>query len=320
MRPAEASAAVGGPVTLDVVAAEYQPVAPTGTAVGDLVAAAVSEWAAVGDRTDQTLARMGEVAVRFARRCAAAGVADLDAVDVEVCRAFIDAPTRTGAAPTAATRHFRRTTLRAVFRTGRHLGLFDGDPTLDVDLPPRSGLGARPLTDDEVVLCRTATWTARATDLRRPAAWALAEATASTAEIPQVTVADVDDREGHWTVALPGTRRCEPRTVTLTGWGAKVVERRLAELPDDPDALLAYNGTAAAGTTARHAAGCALVAGVLDRCGLGREPDVRPASVRHWRARTLFDADGTVEDVARLLGLRSLDEAADAVGHDWRTK
>jgi site-specific recombinase XerD len=288
--------------------------------VADLVAAAVAAWATDDLFAPQTVVRMSEVARRFARRCATAGLRRTDEVDAGACRAFIDAPTRTGAAPTAATRHFRRTTLRAVFRTGRHLGLFDGDPTLDVDLPPRSGLGARPLTDDEVVLCRTATWTSRATDARRAAAWALAEATATTAEIPLLRRCDLTVTAVGWDVSLPGSRRVAPRTVALTDWGAAVITRRLAELDDDPDVPVVYGGSAAEGTTARHAAGCALVATVLSVCGLGGEPDVRPASVRHWRARRLFDAGARVEDVAVLLGHRSLDEAAAAVGHDWRAR
>jgi hypothetical protein len=303
-----------------VRSADTVPAAVPGTSVADLVAAAVAAWAGAGDRTDQTIARMGEVAARFARRCAAEGTVAAADVGADVCSAFVDAPTRTGMPPTAATRHFRRTTLRAVFRTGRDLGIFTGDPTIDIALPPRSGLRARPLTYDEVVLCRTATFTARATDLRRPAAWALAEATATTAEIPLVTAAHVTEGRDGWIVSLPGTRRTEPRTVTLTGWGATVVERRLAGLEGTPGAPLAYSGTAPAGTSARHAAGCALVAVVLDRCGLGLEPDVRPASVRHWRARALLDSGARVEDVAVLLGLRSLDEAAAAVGHDWRAR
>jgi integrase/recombinase XerC len=287
-------------------------------AIEYLISAAVAAWRTDGSFTEQTVARMSEVATRFARRLAAVGVSRHDGVNADVCRSFIDAPTRTGAEPTAATRHFRRTTIRTVFRTGRNLGLVDRDPTLDIDLPPRSGLPARPLTNDEILLCRTATYTTRASDLRRPTAWALAEATATTAEIPLVRRTHLTPTDTGWRVALPGSRRVDPRTAILTDWGAAVIERRLAELPDDPDTLLAYTGNADERSTARHAAGCALVAAVLSSCALSPEPDIRPSSVRYWRARAHFDNGARIEEVARLLGHRSLDETAEAIGHSWR--
>src|SRR4051794_30441362 len=52
--------------------------------------------------------------------------------------------------------HVRRSAVRLLFRTGRQLGLCTSDPTVDIVLPPRSSLRARPLTDDEVGLCRSA--------------------------------------------------------------------------------------------------------------------------------------------------------------------
>jgi integrase/recombinase XerC len=51
--------------------------------------------------------------------------------------------------------HLRRSALRLYFRTARQLGLCSGDPTLDLVLPARSSLHIPPLTDDEVVLCRS---------------------------------------------------------------------------------------------------------------------------------------------------------------------
>jgi hypothetical protein len=51
--------------------------------------------------------------------------------------------------------HVRRSSLRLLFRIARsELGL-EGDPTLDLKLPPRSSAAARPLTDDEVALGRS---------------------------------------------------------------------------------------------------------------------------------------------------------------------
>lgn len=67
---------------------------------------------------------------------------------------FITAHTVKGTAPELATTHYRRTTLRMLFRTLRELGLAVGDPTLHVPLPPPgelTGLGGRRQLPD--VLC-----------------------------------------------------------------------------------------------------------------------------------------------------------------------
>lgn len=286
--------------------------------VDDFVVAVLRQWRDADPRTDQTITRMGEIVVRFVRRLRATGTETVDQIDSAACAAFIDAPSRTGEQPADATRHFRRVTLRALFRTGRQLRVIATDPTVDLTLPPRTSLTARPLTDDEVMLCRTSAFAVRACDLRRPAAWALAEATAATSEIPSLRRSDLlpfgDVPEA---VSLPGTRRLRPRTVELTDWATTIIARRLDELPEAPDTLLAYVGHAPEGSVARHAAACGLVAAVLKTCGLGGEPDIRPASVRHWRARRAFDRGSSIEMIASMLGHRRLDEAAAAIAHEW---
>src|SRR5205085_6736330 len=78
--------------------------------------------------------------------------------------------------------------------------------------------------DLEVSLCRSHALF-HPHDLRHPLAWALAEATARTSEIPRVLIGNVDDAAG--TVSLGGSSQCHPRTVAFTGWGLTQVRRRL---------------------------------------------------------------------------------------------
>src|SRR2546428_3600286 len=119
--------------------------------------------------------------------------------------------------PSVATMHLRRSALRLYFRTLRQLGLREGDPTIDVTLPPRSCLAVRPLTDDEIVVCRSfSLQTLTAT--RQPAAWALAEATARTSEIPHIVVSDLDLSRGQ--VWIHGSSKAEARWGSLSEWGA----------------------------------------------------------------------------------------------------
>ena len=279
----------------------------------DTITHVTDRWRREDDRTDQTVQRMSEIADRFASRLAATRVFDLYLVGPADCEEFINAPTRTGEFPSIGTRHFRRVTLRALFRTLRSDGVDIGDPTLDIELPPRSPFGTRPLTIDEVLLCRTAAFATRTTDLRRPAAWALAEATASTSEIPHIRGSDVKGL----IVDLPGSSRTLPRRFSLTMWGQAIIERRITEL-GDKTLPLTYDGDGTPGEVSPQAASCKLIASVLDTAGLGREPDVRPASVRYWRARAVYDMKRDITGAARVLGMNSLDRAAEAIGLDWR--
>jgi integrase len=200
-------------------------------------------------------------------------------------------------------------------RRTRILGLAESDPTLDVDLPPRSSLPCRPLTDDEVALCRSwAVHTLR--DTRQPAAWALAETGARTSEIPHLRVSDVDLDSG--SVCVHGSSRLEPRSGRLSEWGARQIALRIAELKlkGDPASPLVYTGE---GGEAAQASSCVAISETLRRAGLGKEPDVRPLSVAAWVGFKILARGGAIDQVARALGMRSLDRAARMVGWDWRT-
>jgi site-specific recombinase XerD len=144
---------------------------------------------------DQSTHRMTELLVRFTIFLdKGLRLSSVDQISAEHADQFIRASIATPAGPrrpATATMHLRRSALRLYFQTLRQLGIIDGDPTIHVVLPPRSCLAVRPLTDDEIVVCRSfSLQTLTAT--RQPAAWALAEATARTSEIHHVLVSDLD--------------------------------------------------------------------------------------------------------------------------------
>jgi integrase/recombinase XerC len=64
---------------------------------------------------------------------------------------------------------------------------------------------------------------------------------------------------------------------------------------------------------------CVAIEDVLTRAGLARERDVRPASVAAWAGRKILEESGQIDEVARRLGMRSLDRAARFVGFDWHS-
>jgi integrase/recombinase XerC len=244
-------------------------------------------------------------------------LSSVEQISAEQVSQFVRAGISTPAGPqrpSVATMHLRRSALRLYFRTLRQLGLYDGDPTLDLPLPPRSCLAVRPLTDDEIVVCRSfSLQTLTAT--RQPAAWALAEATARTSEIPHIVVSDLDLANRR--VWIHGSSKAEARWGLLSDWGATQLARRIGSLKNAPvkDLAVAYEGRGS--EESAQASSCIAIAETLMRAGIGREPDVRPGSVVAWAGRRIFDETGAIEEVARRLGIRSLDRAARFIGWGW---
>ena len=214
--------------------------------------------------------------------------------------------------PAAATMHLRRSAIRLLFRLARESGLEVGDPALDIALPARAPRRVRPLTDAEIVMCRGASLHTL-TETRLPAAWALAEATARTSELPSIMASDVDLPSG--IVRIHGSSRTRPRRGFLSDWGIQQLRRRL----DTPasagaaDTAVIYKGDR--GGASGQASASAAIAWTLRRAGLTVE-SVRPASVAAWAGRRLLDEGVALEEVARRLGIRSLDRAANFIGLD----
>lgn len=281
-------------------------------------------WAESGDFSEQTLARCGETWSRFLMRQQKLGTTDPANFTPQDCRDFVTAFGSNGQPAEVTTMHARRTALRMGFRGLRELGYDVGDPTVDLVLPPKSGTVARPLTDAEVGLCRTSArlGEAGAASLQRAVAWAIGETTAVSSEISAVRVRDVDDHDDPRWIRLQGTRRHDGRLGELTDWGSLIVRRQLQVLDErkvPPSTPLTYKGGAEPGQAKAQAAVCNALGAVLKFAGLAAEPDIRPASLRNWAGRALLDGGMPIEHVARRMGSRSLDAAAEDIGLHWRT-
>lgn len=280
-----------------------------------LVDRVVEAWLDDFEISEQSIRRMVEVSGRFVTFIESGGeVVTSREISIDHCELFIKALLASDSgsrSPAIATMHLRRATLRLLFRTARDLGLYQGDPTLDLSLPPRTSLKVRALSDEEVALCRSFSLHSL-TETRLPAAWALAEATARTSEIHHIQVSDVDLAHGRaW---LHGSSKAEPRWGVLTSWGLTQVRRRIETLRGEERPLI-YTGK---GTPeAQQSASCIAIGETLTRAGLGPEPDVRPGSVVAWAGVRIFEQTGRIDEVARRLGIRSLDRAARFIDFDW---
>jgi integrase len=241
------------------------------------------------------------------------GVTSLEAVTPAHVEAFIRSGSVLGEPPSVATMRLRRSTLRLMFRTARDLGLIEGDPTLDLRLPSRTNEAARPLTDLEVQRCRRVTLE-DLTSTRLTVPWALGEATARTAEIPQLRVGDLDLAAGQ--VWIHGSSNTEARWGSLTTWGVGQLERHLRDhATTDHDASWTYRGSE--NPESRRAHSSQAIRETLRRAGLGDDPQVRPASLAAWAGRQVLRTTGRIDAAARALGMRSLDGAARYIGWNW---
>lgn len=252
-------------------------------------------------------ARIWRGFAKFARN--AAGVTTVARVSREdVATRFMVAPLRGGARPSTRTVELRGSALRFLFRILRDVGILDHDPLLDVTSPPRATRWVRPLTTAEVELCRSAApGTLLAT--REPAAWALLETGASTAEIGNVRHRHVDLDAALVRVGLD--TRVE-RTVPLSSWAVTHL-RRLDGASQD---WVLVGSTSSSGNGRRTRA-TELVRNVMARARVWGAPGVSARSVTAWAGRQVLDQTGSIEAAARRLGYGSLDASATLIGHRW---
>lgn len=278
-----------------------------GDALVEAEARLAAEWV-----SSRQARRVLEILGRFSRFCGCGhGLSTLAEVTPAIAAAFVRASTETGSASTSLM-HLRRTSVRLLFRAARRAGAEVGDPTLDLELPPRSALRTRPLTDDEVALCRSAAqWSLE--DTRHAAAWALAEATCRSSELPQVRRRDVDLENNR--VCLHGGRTTRKRWAILSAWARTQLEHRLALIDAHPSTQIVYAGDD--DTVAGQVSACIAIGDVLTRAGLGAERDVRPASIAAWAGGRVLAETGRIDVVARRLGMASLDRAARFIGWAW---
>jgi hypothetical protein len=101
---------------------------------------------------------------------------------------------------------------------------------------------------------------------------------------------------------------------SLSNWGVQQLRRRLDTLAsagaEDPTVI--YKGDR--GGASGQASASTAIAWTLRRAGLTTDGAVRPASVAAWAGRHLFDEGLALEEVARRLGIRSLDRTANFIG------
>lgn len=252
--------------------------------------------------------RVSDLIQGFAGFLLAAGIPHTADIAPFHADAFVHSLTRGGAEPSLATMHLRRSALRIFFKEAKALGFTNNDPSADVELPPRTYRNLRPLTDEEIDGCRSFA-AGMVGEPAYVAAWALAEASARVPELGQVTAVDCDLDARR--VRLPGCSSTLARWASLTDWGYEQLANLLTAGPKRAadEALL---NAGSRGSTHE------LVTSTLRRAGIAGRTGIRTNSVPAWRGAKELDDGATIDEVTRLLGMRSLDRAAFFIGFDWK--
>lgn len=291
-----------------------QPVTDTPTrgslpprVLGDRV---VSHLTELGVMAPISLIRVADLIRGFANYLVASRVESSGDITEAHASAFVHSLTRSKTEPSVATMHLRRTALRIFFREAKALGVVSVDLTTSVPLPPRSYRALRPLTDGEIERCRSFAERMKG-ETRYAMAWALAEASARVAELGSIRAKDLHLEEGQ--VWIGGSANTGARWSTLTDWGVDQLQRLvMSRSKPPPDRSLLLHGTTSRASVHEF------VASTLRQAGLAKTPGVRPNSIPAWRGATELANGASIDEVAVLLGMRSLDRAATFIGFQWR--
>lgn len=278
------------------------------------VSTVTADWTSSGYQ-ESTVLRMDQEISRFLTRLSAQGISSFAEVSMGDCREFVWSPTSRSRIPAIHTMHVRRSAIRALFSTAVRLGLCEEDPTLGLDVPPKTGRACRPLDADEMMLVQLTALARVKNPLRTASVVALAEATATTGELPQIRWRDVDLQAG--VVVLPGASPVAARTGQLSDWGIRQLERFRQATGGGGDEPVVHRGRSAPDSHVGQASMSRMLGRLLADAGL-TDIDVKPTSIRLYRPASLVAEGGRIEDAARMLGIGSLDAVAEAIGYQWR--
>lgn len=261
-----------------------------------------------------------EQLIDFAR---AHQITRLDDVTPALAEAFVNAPghdRHRGIIPTPAgsTRRQRRSAVTSLFVHARALGLSKAAPLVDsapiARSPRQPGADLQPHE-----IARLQFHSERGMPATRHAALlALLLAGFWSAEVGAASSADLDLTAG--AVRTKGSTRTLARTCPLDEWGVYVLGLRATHLGRRGAAP--YRLVASA-TSAPNVVQSSVGAGFRDiarRSGLStRARKVEPRDITRYVARKILNETGQLSEVARHLGLSSLDVAASLADLQWHT-
>lgn len=307
------------------------------TTLTTAVAAAITAWiteSRAGSLSPDTAQGYTRNLNAFCSYAQAHGVYLLEDVDQQLCRNWVDASlsaasqrTRPnpGRVASGSTRRGRQTALRRAVKLWLELGLLIANPVPTEVIPVHSSAGPSPLLPTEVAQLRLA-GRASTRDTLLPAMVEAALAGASQQSIALLLVTSFDAT--HRMLHIPGSRQTNERDLLLAAPAVAALNARVADLARAASRsrptfdlastpLLVSQGL----IPSRSANRPQLVASHLKRALAASHitrPGVTAGSLQGFAANARYALTNRVEDVADLLGLRSLDRAMARVDQQWQ--
>ncbi|MFE1876967.1 hypothetical protein ACFW9N_39985 [Streptomyces sp. NPDC059496] len=264
-----------------------------------------------------------EVCERLLEYAHAQQIIFIDEITPALAEAFVDAPGRDRRGviietPAGNTRRQRRSGITSLFAHARALGLTKAAPLMDSRSIPRSP--RRPsanLQPQEVA--RLQFHSERGMPATRHSALlALLLAGLTSAETGAASTADLDLTSG--TVHTRGATHTLARTCPLDTWGIHVLTLRTTYLDAErpgPHRLVANASSSPSVVQSSVGAGFSEIARRSGLSTMARK--VEPRDVTRYVARRILNETGQLSEVARRLGLSSLDVAAGLADLQWNT-
>ena len=230
---------------------------------------------------------------------------------LEWCWSPVSGPGGSAQEPSVNMARRRQWVARTAFKMAAQLGAQVDPNTAAGDRIKRGDpdVSARPLTDRQLDSVCAHVDAGRAAS-RRPLLVAFSLAGGSAAEVAAVRARDVNLDAG--TVAFLGERA---RVCALDEWSARAIARYLRA---NPTAL--HERLCVRVDTPREAAAESVsirLWKIIKEAGFSSRSGISPRSVRLAAARQVLECEDIVA-AARFLGSPSLDNTAEALGHDWQ--
>ncbi|MYQ77589.1 MULTISPECIES: hypothetical protein [unclassified Streptomyces] len=281
------------------------------------------QQAANGDMAIETVDLYIQISERFNAFAGTHNIHRMDDVTGQLTDSFIGAPGHDRRdniilVPKDSTRRQRRSALASLFAHARALGMTQAVPLLDsppIPRPPRS-TGAE-LSDEEIENLRFHSERGMPAN-RHAALLALLLSGLGSAETAQTTPGDLNLEQA--TVTTEGSTHTSPRTSPLAPWAVRTLRLRanyLAEHRPGQHRLVTSDSSTRYAAQASVGAGFNDIARISGLATTARK--VEPRDITRYVARQILQQTGQISEVARRLGLSSLDNAADLAGLAWKT-
>jgi len=308
-----------------------QALAMSSPSIDDVEALVIAQWNLRVARGEMTCASRDKYEQSLRRLCLHAktmGSNDVGGL-AHVVNRWINSPVLTPSGEQAkigpasdATRRLRRSVARSTFEILRLLAVTELFPAIDLSLPASTPNYRDPVPSDANI--RTLRVIADgSSNTRTPASVALSLSGLTVGEVGATRIGDIDLAQSM--VFARGTLQVEARWLVIPGaWERRVLSERMDFLresifPGSSASDLYVAGSRDGRSPASGSAISTTVGQALAHLNTNKRMDgYTPGALQAWAGRRVHQLSSDLSEVARFLGVSSLDTAARIIGLNWQ--